>query len=93
MSTSPLPTTTRECLCGCGRPVTRTYLPGHDAKHVAFQMSLVDAGCRGLSEALADMPTPAMYNKLVRRARKSGYRFDSITREFVRRTALGGETA
>jgi hypothetical protein len=32
---------TRTCGCGCGKPVTRTYLPGHDAKHKSALIATV----------------------------------------------------
>jgi hypothetical protein len=44
----PLDPTTRarECGCGCGMPVKRRYLPGHDAKHKAILVAKVrDATC------------------------------------------------
>lgn len=66
--------TPKTCLHGCGQPVKRNYLPGHDAKHVANIVadSLVHNNMHWTATQVKTMPTPAMHNKLVRALRNAG---------------------
>ncbi|QBZ73222.1 hypothetical protein SEA_THERESITA_33 [Microbacterium phage Theresita] len=74
-----------ECLCGCGgRTKGGRYLPGHDAKHVAWQASLVQNSLLTPKQALAELPTPALHNKLVARLRKMGWAYDADTQTWTR---------
>lgn len=74
-----------ECLCGCGgRTKGGRYLPGHDAKHVAWQAAQVQAGTLSLEEALSGIPTLALHNKLAARLRKMGWAYDTDTQTWNR---------
>ena len=76
----PVPTSGPECTCGCGG-ITKggRYLPGHDAKHVAWQASQVAVGTLTPKQALRELPTPALHNKLAARLRKTGWVYDAET--------------
>ena len=83
-TTDTTPTTeTRYCLHGCGLPVKGNYLPGHDSKHVAWVLEDIRLGNLSVRSALDSMPTPGMYNKLVRSLRNRGYRYNSVTRDWT----------
>lgn len=73
-----------ECLHGCGvRTKGGRYLPGHDAKHVAWLLEEVRLGVTTADAAITQMPTPNMHNKMVRALRKLGYRWNSADRVWV----------
>ena len=79
------PTEGPECTCGCGgRTKGGRYLPGHDAKHVAWQAAMVQSAHITPEKALAELPSPALHNKLVARLRKMGWAFDADTRTWTR---------
>lgn len=79
------PTEGPECTCGCGgRTKGGRYLPGHDAKHVAWQAAMVQSAHITPEQALAELPSPALHNKLAQRLHKMGWTFDADTRTWDR---------
>lgn len=50
-------------------------MPGHDAKHVAWQVACIRVGDLTVEEALSQMPSPAMHNKLAGRLRRLGWTY------------------
>lgn len=80
--------TPRSCWCDCGN-TTRggKFLPGHDSKFVAWQVSLVRADLITASEALHVAPSPALHNKIAAGLRKIGWTYDT---EYARWVAPSG---
>lgn len=76
-------TESRYCLHGCGQEVRGNYKPGHDAKHVAWLLEEVRLGITTADEAIGQMPTPNMHNKMVRSLRNRGFRWNSADRVWV----------
>lgn len=66
-----LEVTGRECKCGCGRPVRREYLPGHDAKHVAWAVSRVIWNDERWEDLVYEFSTPALAQKFTDRLNKA----------------------
>lgn len=65
--------TGKSCKCGCGRSVRREYLPGHDAKHVAWAVSRVVYNEERWEDLVYEFSTPALAQKFtdrLNRARK-----------------------
>lgn len=68
-----LEVTGKECKCGCGRPVRKNYLPGHDAKHIAWAVSRILWNDERWEDLVYEFSTPALAQKFtdrLNRARK-----------------------
>jgi hypothetical protein len=76
------------CACQCGGYTKATFLPGHDAKHVAWIFSNIRYGVYGADQGLEKLDitaeyvypgaSAALYNKLVNRLTKAGYIYSTI---------------
>ena len=73
------------CACGCGLEANRVYRPGHDAKHVSWQLAQLKAGTydgsRGFLDAVmalrGELPTIALRNKFVRAVTRAVHQEDA----------------
>ncbi|QCQ57453.1 hypothetical protein SEA_SUCHA_8 [Microbacterium phage Sucha] len=72
------------CAHGCGESTKGgRYLPGHDAKHVANLFADIKYSAKPVKEALAELPTPALHNKLVNKLHREGWTFDAEARTWT----------
>lgn len=61
------------CLCGCGQTARRNYLPGHDARHLAYVVASYKESLEygysalTLAEHLSALPTEALVRKALAR--------------------------
>ena len=51
------------CHCGCGAAVRNLYLPGHDAKHISYLLS-INASMEMAGRELPTRPLRESYQKL-----------------------------
>jgi hypothetical protein len=59
---------TKTCGCGCGAQVSRSYAPGHDARHASQLRQAVEAGSMTTrqAKAIAAKVSPAFVAKVER---------------------------